>query len=55
MFENTKVAIAAEIIKSTICVDPAPKPGSGIVNFLKALKKDMGNFKPYRLNYFAQQ
>jgi len=55
MLENTKAVIAAEIIKSTICEDPAPKPGSGTANIIKALKKDIEFFKPYRLNHFAQQ
>ena len=53
MFENTKVAIAAEIISITICVDPAPISGSGMFNVIRALKKDMRNFKPFNAFIFC--
>ena len=41
MFENTKESLLAEIIKSTVCIDPAPLPGSGSLNIVKAMKRDI--------------
>lgn len=41
MFENTKEALLTEIIKSTVCVDPAPLPGSGSFNIIKTIKRDV--------------
>jgi hypothetical protein len=41
MFENTKKALLTAIIKSTVCVDPAPLPGSGSFNIIKAMKRDI--------------
>ena len=38
MFENTKEALLIEIIKCTVCIDPAPLPGSGLFNVVKAMK-----------------
>jgi len=38
MFENTKEALLIEIIKDTVCIDPAPLPGSGLFNVVKAMK-----------------
>ena len=41
MFENTKEALLIEIIKYTVCIDPAPLPGSGLFNVVKAMKRDI--------------
>jgi len=41
MFENTKEALLIEIIKCTVCIDPAPLPGSGLFNVVKAMKRDI--------------
>lgn len=41
MFENTKEALLTEILKSTVCVDPAPLPGSGLLNIVKAMMRDI--------------
>ena len=41
MFENTKEALLIEIIKYTVCIDPAPLPGSGLFNVVKAMKWDI--------------
>lgn len=41
MFENTKEALLTEIIKSTVCVDPAQLPGSGLLNIVKAMMRDI--------------
>jgi len=41
MFENTKEALLTELIKSTVCVDPAQLPGSGLLNIVKAMMRDI--------------
>ena len=41
MFENTKESLLSEIIKSTVCIDPAPLPSSGSLNIVKAMKRDI--------------
>ena len=49
MLEKTKAAIKAELTKgivdATTCFDPAPMPGAGAANVLKALKEDINNSK----------
>ena len=41
MLEKTKAAAAAEVMKGTICIDPAPKPGDGIMRVVKAFAEDV--------------
>ena len=41
MFENTNEALLTEIIKCTVCIDPAPLPDFGSFNIVKAMKRDI--------------
>ena len=41
MLDNTKSAIKSEIEKWGVFSDPAPMPGSGVVNVAKALVDDV--------------
>ena len=61
MFENTKEALLIEIIKCAVCIDPAPLPGSGLFNVVKAMKRDIQKNEKWtkyllvelNLSYFA--
>ena len=48
MLEKTKTAMAAELIKSVIHIDPAPMPGAGLANIAKALVDDVKDFTKER-------